>query len=143
MKIMKFVFSILLVLLFAVSCDVGPPRECDVEISDSADEELFSQYFSNMSLADEKGFEGIPHDEYGVVFDPSIPLVVSFNALKSGSIKFCVQSRSGSKFIPATRDAIFEAGSSSITISNFMDGSYVIRVIVEDTLVKNFSFGTE
>lgn len=143
MKVFKGISLFLLMLIFIAGCDLGQPRDCEVNTGNTVDEELFSTYFSSMRLMDETGFEGVSHDEDEAIFAPASPLSISFDAIKDGSIVLCIQSRTGSKFTPATLHETFEAGSSTINISNYMNGSYVVRVIVEDTLVKNLPFGTD
>jgi hypothetical protein len=118
----------------------APPKSCGEGIGGTADEALFAQHFSSMELIREA--TGIPPVEMGgeKVVSPDDPLAIKVQALSSTEVRVCVQERVGGGGIPLDKTFAVEQGESVLSLGGFSAGSYVVRVIVDGTLVRNLPF---
>lgn len=131
--------------LFALACgSFAPPESCGEDIGGTADEALFAEHFTQMDLVVEStGASGEPDDEMGEVFTSGDGLVIRAESLGEVSVRACVQPRSGGGQIPFDETETLAEGEDTFSLGSFDEGSYVIRVIVDGTLVRNLVFGVE
>lgn len=122
----------------------APPASCGEGIGGTADEALFDQYFSDMGLILEAAGE-VPArgDESSAVVSPDEPLSIKMQVLQAVEVRACVQERVGGGGIPADKTASVQPGEAFLSLGTFSKGSYVVRVIVDGTLVKNLTFEVE
>jgi len=126
--------------LSAAACgSFGPPPSCGETIGGTADEALFSQTFDGMQLVNaDTGLPG-PEGENGMGFISGERLQLNFQNKSAVSVRLCIQPRGpGVIALDLTQD--LSAGDDSIAIGAIEPGTWVIRVIVDNTLVKNFPF---
>ena len=124
----------------AASCSFGPPQGCGDNIGGTANEALFYQHFSTMALVSQTTGQPGPNGEEGEQYGQSDALSLLVDAKDEVAVRACVQYRSGGGDLPLDRTETMAAGQGSMGLGTFGSGSYVVRVIVEDTLVKNFPF---
>lgn len=135
---LRSILTMLLVIGSLAACSFGPPESCGETIGGTADTALFDQYFSRMALVTQDGMEGEPGDN-GVEFASGDQLELRADVLTDVTVRLCIQGMtSGSIAFDQTQS--FVAGASGMGVGSFEPGIYVMRVIVEDTLVKNFPF---
>ena len=131
-------------LLTLLACGpLSPPESCG-DYGGTADEGLFDEYFISMglfyatsSMPGEIGVEG------EIQFNPDAELAINFESVKDVSVRACIQERKGGGKIVFDEVASFPAGEGSFFLGSCTSGGYVIRVIVDETLVKNFPFWIE
>lgn len=131
-----------LLLFVLVACgSFGPPKSCGEGIGGSADEALFSQYFSSMDLVREATGE-TPQEtgDNGVIFSREDGLAIAVDAKKAVEIRACAQERTGGGGIPMDKTFPVNSGNGSLPLGEFKSGSYVIRMIVDGKLVRNLTF---
>ncbi len=135
---LRSVLTAILVISSLAACSFGPPESCGETIGGVADTAKFDQYFSRMAFITQEGMEGTPGDN-GVEFSTSDNLELRADVLTDVTVRLCIQGMtSGSIAFDQTQS--FTAGASGMGVGSFEPGTYVMRVIVEDTLVKNFPF---
>ena len=136
-------------LLLALGrCGGDSATEANVPCSTSgaADDALFNQYFLRMALVDgATGLPGQPDAERGERYASTALLELRMDATAPVTIRACVEVRDGSGTI--VRDASHSAttGSSGTGLGSFPPNAagYILRVTVNEKLVKNFPFVTE
>jgi hypothetical protein len=139
-------FSLFLVLAaFAVNLlacgSFAPPASCGEGIGGTADEALFGRYFSDMNLVLEATGEAPPPgSDSSAVVGPGDSLTIRMQVLQAVDVRACVQERAGGGGIPADKTASVAPGEAFLSLGEFERGSYVVRVIVDGTLVKNLTF---
>jgi len=130
---------IVIVLSFVLtSCSFGPPASCGDNIGGTADTTKFDQYFTTMALVNQDGETGSSGDN-GMEFTAADILELRADTLSDVDVRACVQNFNGQP-IAFDQTSQFTSGASGVSLGSFEQGSYVIRVIVDDTLVKNFPF---
>jgi len=129
-------------LLTVLACgSVAPPESCGDNIGGTPDEAVFAQHFTAMELVNEAtGFAGPPDSESQATFGPAETIAISYSAVGEGSLRACVQERAGGGGIPFDQTSSFVEGEGSLTLGSFPAGTYVIRAIVADALVRNLTF---
>ncbi len=136
----RFVFVLFVSATFLAACSFGPPPSCGDDIGGTADSGKFDQTFTAMSLVSEATGEAGPEGESGAQFASGESLAIQIESKTDVEVRACVQPLSGTKEIPLDQTQTFSQGTSSFGIGSFDPGTYVIRVIVDGTLVKNFPF---
>jgi len=131
-----------LLLLTTLACgSFAPPASCGDNIGGTADEAAFAQYFISMQLVDEAtGVAGPPDSESQATFGPDETIAISYSTVGEGSVRACVQERAGGGGIPLDETFSFVHGEGSFSLGSFPDGTYVVRAILADTLVRNLTF---
>ena len=119
----------------------APPQSCGEGIGGTADEALFAEYFSDMQLVIE-GTDEVPPpgSESGALVSTGDSLTVKMQVLKTATVRACVQERAGGGGIPADETRTVQPGEAYLPLGEFEKGSYVARIIVDGTLVKNLTF---
>jgi len=138
---LKLLVMIILLGLLLSACSLGsfgPPETCGDNIGGSADTAKYDQYFTNMALVNQNGESGM-EGENGMEFASTDSLDLRADSNSDIAVRACIQDFNG-RPIPFDETRTFTQGSSGISLGSFQSGSYVVRVIVEDTLVKNFPF---
>jgi hypothetical protein len=136
----RFLAAALLVGGLAASCSFGPPQGCGDNIGGTANEALFDQRFSSMALVSQTTGQPGPNGEEGEQYGQDEALRLEAETKAEVTVRACVQCRSGGGDLPLDKAERMAAGQGSMDLGTFGSGSYVVRVIVEDTLVKNFPF---
>lgn len=132
--------GILVLVLFAAACTFGPPPSCGDTIGGTADTVQFDRYFSGMTLISQAtGQAGAPGDD-GPQFAQGEDIAIQIESIADVTVRACVQPRTGAKDLPFDQSQTFTTGQGVFPIGSLAPGSYVIRVIVDDTLVRNFPF---
>lgn len=138
-------FRILLVLCIIVALAVSacgsfsPPEDCGV--GGTADEAKFGQHFARMELVNkETGQPGEESAEGGVQFATTEVVTIRAESLRTTSVRTCVQERKAGGKIALDVTATAQEGEALLSLGLFPKGSYVVRVIVDGTLVKNLPF---
>lgn len=140
----KLLVTILALGIFLSSCSLGPsgsfgpPASCGDNIGGTADTTKYDQYFTNMALVNQDGVAG-PEGEHGMEFASTDSLDLRADSISEVAVRACVQDFNGGP-IAFDQTQTFAQGSSGLTLGSFQPGNYVVRVIVDDTLVKNFPF---
>jgi hypothetical protein len=133
------VFS-LLGLMISACGSFGPPQSCGDNIGGTADQAKYAQSFSSMQLINQTtgltGTEG----ENGTQFTSSDNLAIQAGTLSNVNIRVCVQHTDSTKPIPFDQTRTLSQGQTDFSIGQLEAGNYVIRVIVDNILVKNFPF---
>ena len=135
--------SMFLISLFLVSCgQFSPPESCGA--GGTVHEETFNQTFAEMLLYDEtRGGSPLIDTEAGPTFFPDRPVSIQIESLSSARVRFCVEERRGGGEISFDEIRTVSEGDSIISLGVFDSGSYVIRVIIEDVLIRNLPFVVE
>lgn len=143
-KRLFFPLGILSILvLYLASCGpISPPESCGV--GGTADSKTFDQLFESMVLYDES-LGGLPRidTEAGPTFSPAVPVSVQVDSFQSTEIRFCVEERKGGGEIGFDETELVPEGSSIIPLREFETGSYVLRVIHGQILIRNLPFVVE
>jgi len=140
----KLLVTVLVLGLLLSACSLGssvsfgPPESCGDDIGGTADTAKFDQYFTNMALVNQDGVSG-PEGENGMEFASTDTLDLRADSISDVAVRACIQSRSGGP-IAFDQTQTLTQGPSGLTLGSFQLGNYVVRVIVDGTLVKNFPF---
>ena len=131
-----------LVLLATVACgSFSAPKSCGDDVSGAPDQSAFDQNFSAMRLANQSsGLLGPSDASEEFSLPRGDPLAIAYSGRTSGSLRVCVQERSAGGGIPLDQTFQFEQGDVMILLSSFEPGTYVLRAIVDETLVRNLTF---
>ncbi len=124
------------------ACRFGPPASCGENIGGVADEALFGQYFESMELVSATTWQPGTPGEQGVDFSIDEPLLIMFDAKSDVTIRACIQVP-GRGNLALNETQSFSEGSNEFNLGAFAKGSYIMRVIVDETLVKNFPFSVK
>jgi hypothetical protein len=139
-KIKLFVTILMLGLLLS-ACSLGsfgPPASCGDNIGGTADTANFDQTFTNMALVNQNGVPGT-EGENGMEFAATDTLDIRADSNSDVTVRACVQNFNG-RPIAFDGTQTFTQGSSGFSLGSFQSGNYVVRVIVDGVLVKNFPF---
>ncbi len=141
MKKYAYLFSALTLTLSILACgSFSPPESCGDEIGGTADEALFGQYFESMELVNANTWQPGTQGENGVEFAAGEPLLIMFDAKTDVEVRACIQNTVGGGGIAFDQTSSFSSGENEFSLGVFEPSSYVIRVIVDGVLVKNFPF---
>ena len=138
----RFFFVVLLSTALLTACSFGPPPSCGEEIGGTTDSGKFDENFAAMTLISEVTGEEGPQGEGGAEFASGESLAVQIDSKTDVEVRACVQPVSGGKEIAFDQTQSISPGSATFGMGSFDPGRYVIRVIVDGTLVKNFPFTT-
>lgn len=144
MKKGLFLTSLMALAITLSACgSFGPPESCGEDLGGTADENLFSQYFESMALISQTtGVPGPSGGENGEQYAQGEPLAILVTSKADVALRVCIQYR-GPGQIPFDQTQTLTGGENTFNIGAIDPGVYVVRVIVEDTLVKNFPFMVE
>ncbi|MFA6127168.1 MAG: hypothetical protein WC699_07685 [Bacteroidales bacterium] len=138
---------ILLVLvgcLLIASCKKADTVSCTDKVGGTADPVKFSTNFNDMQLVESvSGLPGTEDSDKGLTFNASDQLVIWMDCKVGTPVTFCIQQRNASGKVMYNQSHNVQAGTSEINIGSFNANDYVIRVIVDNTLIKNFPFWTK
>ncbi|MEW6718784.1 MAG: hypothetical protein AB1345_14955 [Chloroflexota bacterium] len=135
------VIWIAFMVITALACgSFAPPESCGENIGGTADEVKFAQYFESMELVNQSTGQPGQEGEEGMEFAKGDTLAIRVASKSEVAVRACVQSRTGGGKIPFDQTQTLSQGQGTFSIGTLEPGSYVIRVIVNDTLVKNFPF---
>lgn len=135
------VFALCIVVALAASAcgSFKPPEDCGV--GGTADEAKFARHFAQMELVNKAtGQPGEESAEDGVQFSATDVVAIRAESLGTTSVRACVQERKGGGKIALDVTVTAEEGERLLPLGLFPEGSYVVRVIVDGTLVKNLTF---
>lgn len=136
--------AVLALALAALACgSFAPPESCGETIGGTADEAAFAQYFESMELLNQATGQPGSQGEEGMEFASSDALVIRVVSKSEVLVRACIQSRSGGGKIPFDQSMTLPSGEGFFPIGTVPPGTYVVRVIVDDTLVKNLPFVSE
>ena len=93
-----------------------------------------------MDLVDAVTWQPGTSGENGTVFSNDEDLLIMFDAAENVEIRACIQQTVGAGQIAFDQTNAFQSGSNEFALGNFDPGTYVIRVIVDGILVRNFPF---
>lgn len=128
-----------LVLASAACGSIAPPETCGE--TGTADEARFAELFSSMDLVVEATGETGPEDpEGGATFAADTPLAIRFDSLASADVRVCVGQRRGGGQIVLDQTFTAAEGSGSFALGPFPPDIYVVRVLVDGTLIRNLPF---
>jgi hypothetical protein len=134
----KLLVTILVLGLILSACSFGPPASCGDDIGGVADTAKFDQYFTNMALVNQNGDSGT-EGENGMEFASTDTLDLRADSNSDVAVRACIQNFNG-KPISFDQTQTFTQGASGFSLGSFQSGNYVVRVIVDGTLVKNFPY---
>ena len=133
------VFCIALALAISACGSFSPPEDCGV--GGTADDAKFGQHFAWMELVNkETGQTGEESAEGGVQFAATELVAIRTESLGETPVRTCVQERKGGGKIALDVTATAQEGEALLSLGLFPKGSYVVRVIVDGTLVRNLPF---
>ncbi len=129
------------VLALAVSA-CGSPKPLETcGVGGTADEAKFAQHFTLMELVNkETGQPGEASSEGGVQFAATDVVAIRAKSLAETSVRACVEERGGEGKVALDLTVTAQEGERLLSLGLFPKGSYVVRVIVDGTLVKNLPF---
>jgi len=144
MRKLTIALPVLVLTLSIIACGTfSPPESCGDEIGGTADEVLFGQYFESMELVSANTYQPGTQGENGVEFAAGEPLLIMFDAKTDVEVRACIQNTVGGGEIAFDQTTSFLGGENEFQVGTFESSNYVIRVIVEGVLVKNFQFVIE
>ncbi len=131
---------LMICMVLAACSSFGPPESCGENIGGTADQTKFAQFFTSMQLINQT--TGVPglEGENGAQFAPNDSLVIQVETLSDIPVRVCIQHMGGDNKISFDQTNTLSQGQADFSIGPFELGNYVIRVIVDNTLVKNFPF---
>jgi hypothetical protein len=137
------------IALFAITLSISvlacgsftPPESCtDADF----DESIFSEHFSEMYLVNAAtGEPGALDPEQGEMYATNDQIAVQINSLDEVEVRLCIEQRKGGGQIVYDQTHIVPQGENVILLMAFDSDPYVVRVIVDEVLVKNLTFFTE
>ena len=143
-KSSRFSLSLAALAVTALACgSLVPPESCP---STSFDPEAFATYFNDMQLVSAaSGQPGQPDsgDDRGQGFSTDEELAIIVDNLGDIELTICITERKGGGQIVYNQTHTIQEGRSTIPLMAFESDPYVIRVIVEEVLVRNLTFFTE
>jgi hypothetical protein len=126
----------------ALACgSFAPPESCtDADF----DESVFSKYFTEMVLVNAAtGDSGEMDPEQGERFATDDQIAVRLFSLDEVEVRFCIEQRKGGGQIVYDQAHSVSQGENTVVLMAFASDPYVIRVIVDENLIKNLTFFTE
>jgi hypothetical protein len=144
LKRIKLIIPLLILTIISTACNVfGEPESCRETISDTPDNETYVNYFTSMILVNQNSGAPVYEDLDGVVvYRATDKLAIDITTHEAVSIQVCVQERENGGKIAFNQTVELIPGFALIYMGGFEPGSYVLRVIIDDTLIKNFPFST-
>jgi len=130
----------LLLALLSADCAFGPPPSCGEDIGGTADAATFDQFFSSMALVSQTTGQPGQESDQGLQFIQGDPLALQVDAKADVTLRACVQPTGGQREISFDEIRTLAQGQGTLEIGTPDPGIYVIRVIVDTTLVRNFPF---
>lgn len=130
----------LLLATAATACSFGPPPSCGDDIGGTADTAKFDQRFDSMELIGQATGQPGAQGENGVEFAQGDTLAIQLESKADVAVRACIQPLGGGSALAFDQTQSLQQGQGTVEIGTFAPGSYVIRVIVDGTLVKNFPF---
>ena len=132
--------AVALLILIVSACTSGPPPSCGEDIGGVADPTTFDQYFGAMALVNQTTGQPGPDGEQGSQFAQADPLVIQADVRAAVELRACVQPLSGGGELAFDGTQTLGPGTGQVELGAFSPGTYVVRVIVGGTLVKNLPF---
>jgi len=141
MKRENLILLIFALVLSILACGTfSPPESCGEDFGGTADEALFGRYFESLELVSGNTWQQGVDGESGMQFPVGEPLLIMFDAKSAVQIRACIQHTVGGGKLAFDQTSSFQTGENEFQIGTFEPGPYVVRVIVDGTLVKNLSF---
>ncbi len=134
----KLLVTIIVMGGFFSACSFGPPASCGDNIGGTANTAKFDQNFTNMALVNQNGESG-PEGDNGMEFASTDTLDFRADSKSDVAVRACIQNFNG-RPIAFDKTQTLTQGASGFSLGSFQSGNYVVRVIVDGTLVKNFPF---
>jgi hypothetical protein len=135
------IFAFCFVLLsFASACSFGPPPSCGDNVGGVADTTKFDQFFNTMNLVSLTTGNSGPEGDSGQQYSQGESLAINVDVKSEVAVRACIQPMGGGSSLTLDETITFSQGVGSFDLGSFSKGTYVIRVIVDNTLVKNFPF---
>ena len=131
------------ILVAASGCVFGPPPNCGDTIGGVADTAKYDQYFNNMTLISQTSGNSGPEGENGQQYAINEALAIQLDVKSEVTVRACIQPFNGDNSLTLDENKTFSTGQGSFDLGSFQKGNYVIRVIVDNTLVKNFPFSVK
>jgi hypothetical protein len=113
------------------------------EIGGVADTVKFDEYFNTMALVNQATGNPGPDSDNGQQYAENETLVIQLEVKSEVTVQACIQPMGGGNSLPLDESKTFSAGQASFDLGSFQKGNYVIRVIVDNILVKNFPFNIQ
>ena len=144
MKRIKLIIPLLILTVISAACNAfGEPESCGETIGDTPDNDTYVEYFTSMILVNENSGAPVYEDLDGVVvYRATDKLAIDITTHEAVSVQVCVQERENGGKIAFNQTVELIPGFALIYMGGFEPGRYDVRVIVEDTLIKNFPFST-
>ena len=144
-KPVVMLLTVLFVTLFGLvtgACGaISPPESC---AHTGFDEAVFAEYFTDMYLIDTAtGEPGERDPDQGDRYATDDQIAVWIESLEDVEVRFCIEQRKGGGQIVYNQAHSISQGETTVALTTFESDPYVIRVIVNDALVKNLTFFTE
>ncbi|HEY70013.1 MAG TPA: hypothetical protein G4O08_05450 [Anaerolineae bacterium] len=144
-KPVVMLFTLIFVTLFGLGAgacgSISPPESCS---NTGFDEAAFSEYFTEMYLINTAtGEPGERDPEQGDRYATDDQIAVRIESLGEVEVRFCIEQRKGGGQIVYDQLHNIAQGESTVALTTFDSDPYVIRVIVNEALVRNLTFFTE
>ena len=148
MNVFKFA-GILSFVVFTAGCSsggIGPisaPEECSFVTGGSADEAFFSEHFSRIVIVS-KG-EEIPESggEHDLVFNTEDELELVVVSKDDTQLQVCISERKGGGRVVLSESFSLVEGENRLDLGSLARNPYVVRIGVNDTLVRNLTFSIQ
>jgi hypothetical protein len=142
-KIGKLTILACIVLLITSACSSSnTPDTC--EAGEPVDKKLYKQNFEYVELVDQRNGQPGKKNEEGIwMFKSDDGLAINMKAFTEVTVRFCIIESNEEGVIAYNDDHNLMAGTGRLNLGRFDPNPYVMRVIVDGVLVKDFSFGME
>ena len=136
-------------VIFSVACNsggIGPisaPEECSFVSGGSADETLFSEHFDRMVIVTKAAEIPESGGEHDLVFTTVDELELVLVSLSATQLQVCTSERKGGGKVVFSEIFSLTEGENRLDLGSFNRNPYVVRVAVNNELVRNLTFSTE
>lgn len=141
---MKSIFrQIIIFVLFGsliTSCDTFAPSKLCGEDTE-ADHTAFNRFFSELQLIDLAiTTPGDEQEQVGRVFKNPASLTIKGTLINESEIRLCIFGAKRNGEVVFDEFFVLSSGEQSISLGEFEEGPYIIRVYADGKLVENLSF---
>lgn len=142
-RIIQGLLLFCVLLAASAGCKKADSPSCTDIVGGTADPVKFSVNFADMQLVElVSGLPGAEDSERGLTFGTGDQLVIWMDCKVGTPVTFCIQERNASGTVMYNQSHTVQTGTSEINIGSYAANTYVIRVIVDNILIKNFPFWT-
>ncbi|MFC2010080.1 hypothetical protein ACFLVU_04645 [Chloroflexota bacterium] len=133
---------IIILFIFINGCSsFTPPEECP--FTGTADEILFSQKFTRMELIYSDGSLPEVDGDSGSIFSTNDSIDILVISEERLEFQICISERKGGGKVVYNESHTVSQGENNIRLGSFSNNPYVVRIGVNNILVRNLPFAVE